>query len=396
MIRRIEDDGSKYSLKLFEKPRGPECFTIYSDKIYVCDGWKERIAVYDLNLNYVNEITNRTNVRYILGATRIKVIFDKYCLIGNGYVTCFNNSGEVIFSNKYDFNNYYEVFIIDNKIYYYSKNNIIKSINEDGKIIDTENTMNQLKDKIGWYKGIFNHDNYINDQVINYLSNNSLIFIDDKLYYNDFSKYHNKYFKIISMIKNIKSELDELNANIFLQLIGFDKNSNSYWRIQDLIDRRTTDICVISKYGKIIAWLNNSIYDCWDENIQISENGDIYLLVLRTDGEKASYFYRIRNTWDIHENISLNTLISLHPSSITASSILTEPSDRNAYSPAKVFDGKPETGWLEGRNGPGLGDWVKISFKEPVTADTLVVSPGWFKRPLLEGQQPYYANAHHS
>jgi hypothetical protein len=63
---------------------------------------------------------------------------------------------------------------------------------------------------------------------------------------------------------------------------------------------------------------------------------------------------------------------------ISSSSMLTEKFDKNMYQPVKAFDGKPDTGWMESVSGPGLGDWVKIGFKEPVTADKLVVSPGWF------------------
>jgi hypothetical protein len=48
------------------------------------------------------------------------------------------------------------------------------------------------------------------------------------------------------------------------------------------------------------------------------------------------------------------------------------------YQPVKAFDGRPDTGWMESVPGPGIGEWVSISFDKPITTDKLVVSPGWF------------------
>ena len=64
--------------------------------------------------------------------------------------------------------------------------------------------------------------------------------------------------------------------------------------------------------------------------------------------------------------------------SVTCSSLLTEKRDRNMYQPVKIFDGKPDTGWAENAPGSGLGEWIEIAFAKPVTADKLLVSPGWF------------------
>ena len=57
---------------------------------------------------------------------------------------------------------------------------------------------------------------------------------------------------------------------------------------------------------------------------------------------------------------------------MSASSILTEPANLNAYHPATVFDGRADTGWFEAVAGPGLGQWL-----EPLRADRLTISPGW-------------------
>ncbi|HAP44595.1 MAG: hypothetical protein A2087_00355 [Spirochaetes bacterium GWD1_61_31] len=62
---------------------------------------------------------------------------------------------------------------------------------------------------------------------------------------------------------------------------------------------------------------------------------------------------------------------------LSASSVLTEPANLNAYHPATVFDGKADTGWFEAVAGPGLGQWLEVGFAEPLRADRLTISPGW-------------------
>ena len=62
---------------------------------------------------------------------------------------------------------------------------------------------------------------------------------------------------------------------------------------------------------------------------------------------------------------------------LSASSTLTEPANLNAYHPATVFDGKADTGWFEAVTGPGVGQWLEVSFEQPVRVDRITVSPGW-------------------
>ena len=69
---------------------------------------------------------------------------------------------------------------------------------------------------------------------------------------------------------------------------------------------------------------------------------------------------------------------------ITSSSMLTEKYDKNMYQPVKVLDGKPDTGWMESDKGNGAGEWLEIKFEKPVTADKLVIYPGWFDKRYWE------------
>ena len=43
------------------------------------------------------------------------------------------------------------------------------------------------------------------------------------------------------------------------------------------------------------------------------------------------------------------------------SSVL-EPQAGNSYGPSQLFDGRPETAWVEGRKGDGLGEGIVIEF----------------------------------
>ena len=65
-------------------------------------------------------------------------------------------------------------------------------------------------------------------------------------------------------------------------------------------------------------------------------------------------------------------------SALFASSSQTEPTDRNAYHPVKLFDGDPKTMWIENAPGPGIGENVTVGFAQPMTADEIQFEPGCF------------------
>jgi len=71
------------------------------------------------------------------------------------------------------------------------------------------------------------------------------------------------------------------------------------------------------------------------------------------------------------------TPAAIRITALSASSTLTEPANLNAYHPATVFDGKADTGWFEAVTGPGVGQWLEVSFEQPVRVDRITVSPGW-------------------
>jgi hypothetical protein len=125
-----------------------------------------------------------------------------------------------------------------------------------------------------------------------------------------------------------------------------------------------------------ISWpgldlLRTTFYD-------VSPNGDIYTYVIDHRG-KTFTFYLMKNTWDpmtLPQNVAAPAagLISY----LSASSMQTEPADKNAYHPVKLFDGDHKTMWIEGAKGPGFGENVAVSFAQPITADEIKFEPGCY------------------
>jgi hypothetical protein len=62
------------------------------------------------------------------------------------------------------------------------------------------------------------------------------------------------------------------------------------------------------------------------------------------------------------------------PGRISTSSVL-KPKD--AYHPAYLFDGRLDFGWVEGVDGPGIGESVTITFDQPVTVNAVELWNGY-------------------
>ena len=65
---------------------------------------------------------------------------------------------------------------------------------------------------------------------------------------------------------------------------------------------------------------------------------------------------------------------------VTASSVRYSVQS-NTYQPANVIDGARKTAWIEGADGPGLGEWLRFDFGREVNLHRIVVLPGYFKSP---------------
>jgi hypothetical protein len=61
---------------------------------------------------------------------------------------------------------------------------------------------------------------------------------------------------------------------------------------------------------------------------------------------------------------------------VSASSFL--PADQyGSYGPYAAVDGAKETSWVEGTSGPGLAEWIELSFPGPIEVHTLAIDVGF-------------------
>ena len=72
------------------------------------------------------------------------------------------------------------------------------------------------------------------------------------------------------------------------------------------------------------------------------------------------------------------------PLKITASSSSVRLAvQSNTYYPANAIDGKRSTAWIEGVDGPGLGEWIRFDFDRPINLHRILFQPGYFKSPAI-------------
>ena len=58
----------------------------------------------------------------------------------------------------------------------------------------------------------------------------------------------------------------------------------------------------------------------------------------------------------------------------------------NTYYPANAIDGKRNTCWMEGVDGPGIGEWVRFDFDREIKLHRILIQPGYFKSPQVWAQ----------
>ena len=66
----------------------------------------------------------------------------------------------------------------------------------------------------------------------------------------------------------------------------------------------------------------------------------------------------------------------------------TASSSRNVfrgidYGPANALDGSMMTAWVEGTDGPGIGEWIRFDFGREVKLRRIFIAPGYFKSPQI-------------
>ena len=75
---------------------------------------------------------------------------------------------------------------------------------------------------------------------------------------------------------------------------------------------------------------------------------------------------------------------SATPLKITASaSSIRLAVQSNTYYAANAIDGKRSTAWIEGADGPGLGEWIRFDFDREIVIHRILIQPGYFKSPQI-------------
>lgn len=70
------------------------------------------------------------------------------------------------------------------------------------------------------------------------------------------------------------------------------------------------------------------------------------------------------------------------PLKITASaSSIRLAVQANTYYAANAIDGKRSSAWIEGADGPGLGEWIRFDFDREINLHRILIQPGYFKSP---------------
>jgi len=55
----------------------------------------------------------------------------------------------------------------------------------------------------------------------------------------------------------------------------------------------------------------------------------------------------------------------------------------NTYYASNAIDGKRSTAWIEGVDGPGLGEWIRFDFDREINVHRILIQPGYFKSPQI-------------
>ena len=75
------------------------------------------------------------------------------------------------------------------------------------------------------------------------------------------------------------------------------------------------------------------------------------------------------------------------PLKITASaSSIRLAVQANTYYASNAIDGKRATAWIEGADGPGIGEWIRFDFDRDITLHRILWQPGYFKSPAIWNQ----------
>lgn len=65
----------------------------------------------------------------------------------------------------------------------------------------------------------------------------------------------------------------------------------------------------------------------------------------------------------------------------------------NTYDATNAIDGNRRTAWIEGVDGPGIGEWLRFDFGREIILHRVLLLPGYFKSPQIWAQNNRIAGA---
>src|SRR2546421_2334927 len=87
------------------------------------------------------------------------------------------------------------------------------------------------------------------------------------------------------------------------------------------------------------------------------------------------------------EDRSFPNTQDMGPLRITASaSSMRLAVQANTYYASNAIDGKRSTAWIEGVDGPGIGEWIRFDFDREINLHRILFQPGYFKSPSVWAQ----------
>ena len=357
--------------------------------IYIIDNFNRCINIYDPNMVLLSCV-DLSGFLDMAEARTVGVCENGNILNMFAYLRCATPQGKEVYSFNPVVNgvaedfDYYRVWVIGNIVLFYDRGKTPVLIGPEGNVLDQPKAKEMIAE---WRRASPVRKGLKDASVLDrFLEDNELVLVGNRLYTED-TYLLGDYLRILFENTTSKDAREPFDLRLFRNetdfrgsgnfvYFGFDAHDNYYL---NLFEKNGPPwLIVLDAKGSMLAkiyWPSLSKASFFD----VSPNGDVYTYITDLDNGTIT-FYRMKNTWDPIQlsQASAPGQASAIISSLSASSTQTEPTDKNAYHPVKLFDGDPKTMWIENAPGPGIGESVTVGFAQPVTVDEIQFEPGCF------------------
>jgi hypothetical protein len=304
IVKYIKSDPNNKETLSYSKgslPPGPSCLTItQTGLIYVYDTWNSRFAIFDLSINFLNEVKLQDTGMYNITEEFIKVDENEnvFILTTDNNLYKYDKQGVLVYKKNYNtwfgaYDQSENFFPIDNKVFYYDKKKNIRAIDEQGNTLDEAKSLEAFN-SIQSSKISKSQPTIQETTIKKYMDEKKLIYKDGKPFISDFDVVKKFYdFKQKSGFVNSTrgtSTPTDWKAYKINNFIGYDKDNNSYWTGE--YDKIKV-IIIISPDGNLCDFFRNRI-SYSGIGIGLAPSGDLYYMSL---GDGGVSFYKITRRW---------------------------------------------------------------------------------------------------